>query len=107
MNLKILFAFLVYYSLLSIFFLAVTGSETSHDYNVTIDLNATDMRAPEIDTGGLFGTGVSFGRFIGFVGFGVGMPNDTPTWFSYLWVTWQTIVTIMFIGFIIASIWNG
>lgn len=67
----------------------------------------TNFQSEDLPKGGLFDSGVSFGRFIGIVTFGVGLPEDTPTWFSLLFILWQTIVTIFFIGFIISSIWNG
>ncbi len=106
MNLKILFLIIVYYSILSLVFV-FGGAEVFEDYNATIDLNETGIADSEIDTGGLFGTGISFGRFIGLVGLGIGLPSDTPTFFMILFAVWQTIFTILSIGFVISSIWNG
>lgn len=105
MNLKILFIFLIYYSVLSLFY--ITGASSLEGVSSNINLNDTDVSTGELDTGGLFSTGVSFKRFVGFVGFGLGLGGDTPLWFKIIFATWQTIVSIMALGFIISSIWNG
>jgi len=106
MNLKILFMLLTYYSLISLFFISA-GSSITEGYNVTIDLNDSELQDEEVDTGGLFGTGVSFSRFFAFVGFGVGLPEDTPSWFNAMFIIWESMMLIFTIGFIISSIWNG
>jgi len=108
MNLKILFMLLVYYGVISLFFL-VGGSVFTEDngYNNTIALNDSELADSEIDSGGLFSSGVSVLRFAGFVGFGVGLPDDTPSWFSIIFMLWQTIFSIFAVGFIISSIWDG
>ena len=105
MNLKILFMILVYYAILSVFFLL--GGSHFADYSHNIDLNETDLSTEEIDKGGLFSSGVSFGRFFSFVTVGIGLPSDTPSWFSIMFFMWQTVVLILSVGFIISSIWNG
>lgn len=107
MNLKILFMILVYYSIISLFFIMSASTGLYDDYSHNIDLNSTNINPDEIDRGGLFGTGISFGRFAGMVAFGVGLPDDTPAWFSIIFIFWQSIVTILTLGFIISSIWNG
>lgn len=96
---------LMYYSILGLFFLA--GGAQYSGYTNNINLNSTNMTSGEIDQGGLFGTGVSFGRFIGLVTIGIGLPADTPSWFLMFFFTWQTLVTVFTVGFVIASIWNG
>lgn len=105
MNLKILFLLLIYYSILSLVF--VTGSEILTGYNSTINLNDSELSDDEVDTGGIFSTGLSFTRFLAFVGFGIGLPDSTPSWFSLLFTAWQSIITIFSIGFVMSSIWNG
>lgn len=105
MNLKILFLLLVYYSIISLFFLL--GGSQYGDYTSNIELNSSDISPDETDRGGLFGTGISFSRFAGMIGFGIGLPSDTPAWFSMIFIFWQTIVTILTLGFVISSIWNG
>lgn len=107
MNLKVLFLILVYYSIMSLFFLMAISSGTYDDYNINIDLNSTDITSDEVDRGGLFGTGVSFIRFAGMITFGVGLSSDTPVWFSTIFIFWQSIVTILTLGFVVSSIWNG
>ena len=107
MNLKVLFMILVYYSMISLFFIMSASFGIYDDVDVNIDLNSTDITSDEYDRGGLFGTGISFGRFFGMVGFGVGLPDDTPAWFNLIFIFWQSIITILTLGFIISSIWNG
>lgn len=105
MNLKILFLILLYYGIISLVF--ITGGAFLSDSSTSLNLNSTNMTADELDRGGLFGTGVSFGRFVGLITVGVGLPSDTPSWFSAMFVVWQTLFLIMTIGFVISSIWNG
>lgn len=107
MNLKILFMILIYYGILSLVFTLGGSTLSNAGYNTTISLNDSEMTSNEIDTGGLFGTGVSFTRFLGFLLFGVGLPEDTPSFFNVIFILWQTLVTIFTIGFIISSIWDG
>ena len=105
MNQKILLIFLIYYSVLSLFF--IFGASTFAGYDYINPVNSSEMQSGEIDQGGLFGTGVSFSRFIGFVTIGVGLPSDTPNWFQVIFSSWQVIVLVLAVGFVIASIWNG
>jgi len=105
MNLKVLFMLLLYYSVI-IIVLAVPGSPLSDiDYNASI--NGSGLSDDETDTGGLFSVGVSLGRFFALVGFGVGLPSSVPTFISYAFVVWQSLVTMFTVGFIISSIWDG
>lgn len=96
---------MLYYGMISLFF--IFGSSIMYDYNVNASFNDTSLSDDEIDTGGLFGTGVSFGRFALFVTLGIGLPDDTPSWFSSIFIIWQSMVTILAVGFVISSIWNG
>ena len=108
MNLKILFMLLLYYTIISLVF-ALGGAVFSEDtgYNFTNPLNSSDISSSEVDTGGLFGTGISFGRWLGLVTIGVGLPNDTPTWFAVMFSAWSILFLIFTVGFIISAIWNG
>lgn len=76
-------------------------------YSVSATLNESAVNPGEVDTGGLFGTGVSFTRFVGFALFGLGMGSSTPTWMAVMVAIWQTLWTIFTIGFIVSSIWDG
>lgn len=98
---------LVYYVILGAFF--AFGAEFYGDYsqNITTQLNASSLGSSEIDTGGLFSSGVSFTRFVFLLLLGIGLPSGTPAWFMVLFFLWQTMITIFSIGFIISSIWNG
>jgi len=107
MKIKILAILLFYYGIISLLFLMSGDLLTDNNYTNTISLNDSDITADEIDAGGLFTTGVSVLRFVGFVGFGVGLPDDTPNWFSIPFAVWSTLVTIITIAFIISSIWDG
>lgn len=98
---------LIYYTLLSLTF--VLGNSVFSEelgYNNTINLNTSGITEDETATG-IFDVLPELGRFIGFVGFGIGLPSDTPAWFQTIFIAWQSILTIFTIGFIIASIWNG
>ena len=109
MNLKILFMILMYYSIFSLFFLVGGSTLVDDGYNNTIStgINSTDISDDELDAGGFFSSGVSFTRFLGLVTIGIGLPDDTPTWFNLFFFAWQTIITILSVGFIISSIWDG
>jgi len=106
MNLKVLFLLLFYYAIMSSFFLLSDVFEDS-GASSNINLASSELQEEEIDTGGLFGTGVSFGRFFGLVSFGIGLPDETPNWFKVLFTLWQSCVSIFVIAFIISSIWDG
>ena len=107
MNLKILFLLLIYYSIISLTFVFGSSLFTEADgYNTTIILNDSDITDDEQATG-VFDVLPDISRFIAFVGFGVGLPSDTPTWFRTMFFAWQTILLLFSIGFIIASIWDG
>lgn len=105
MNLKVLFLILLYYSALSAFIL-FPGSPLGA-YNVNVDLNQTELSEDEKDTGGLFSSGVDFGRFFSLVTIGVGVPGDVPTWFKFMFAIWQSLWLLFSIGFVISSIWDG
>lgn len=86
----------------------MTGSVfAANGYNNTIALNDSELSSSEIDSGGLFGTGVSFLRFTGFVLFGVGVPGSVPLFIRLLIAAWQTAITIFTVGWVISSIWDG
>ena len=106
MNLKVLFMILIYYGVLIIFLLSPV-SPLKDSYTVDVELNSTSLTAGEVDSGGLFGTGVDFGRFASLISVGVGLPSDTPSWFTFIFALWQSIFLIFTIGFFISSIWNG
>jgi len=110
MNLKVGFLILCYYAVVSImfFFGSSAGVLTeSLGYNTSIDLNASTLNPDEIDDGGLFSVGVSFSRFALWVGFGIGLPDDTPAGFQLVFIIWSTLVTLLTAMFVISSIWDG
>jgi len=108
MDFKILFAFLVYWSLIFFFFSGIlTDDILFNDYTTTGEFNST-YTAGEISTGGgsLFGLfdviGMIFntlGRFLGIILFGF-----TPVLsggLQVLFTVWSTLVTMSFIGLIL------
>lgn len=107
MNLKVLFMLLIYYAVCILFFTSTGSPFSGAGFNVTNTINSSGITASEIDTGGIFGTGISFFRYVALIGFGIGLPSDTPVWFSVFFAMWQSIFTIFSIGFIISSIWDG
>lgn len=77
------------------------------DATTNIDLSDDEYTSEDIESGGLFGTYVSFARFFGLVTLGIGFPSNTPLFVVIPFIVWQSIVTIFSAGFIISSIWNG
>jgi len=106
MNLKILMGILIYYIMISSVLLA-NPKDIFNDYEIKGSLDSTALSDNEVDRGGLFGTGVSFGRFISLSTIGFGMPDTLPSWFKLGFSAWQTIFLIFTIGFIIDAIWSG
>ena len=109
MNLKILFLILCYYSIFAIFLLLANPIfNLQEGYSGGIDLNQTgELTSSEIADGGLFTTGVNMGRFFSLITLGIGLPNTLPSWFVVMFMFWQTIMTILSVGFVVAMIWNG
>ncbi len=109
MNLKILFLILIYYGSLSLFFFGALSIPESNAYNISINFTDMTVNENEVPTDvGLWSSGVNFTRFIQFVAYGIGLPPDTPTWFSVLFFMWQSVIVPFFIlGWLISSIWNG
>lgn len=108
MNLRILFGIIVYWAVWIIFLTSDMSPLYEEDYNTgTINLNVTSLSEDEQDTGGLFSSGVSFGRFATFTLFGIGLPANYPIWIVYFFGIWQSIITIFTIGFFLDSLWSG
>ena len=110
MNLKILFIIGIYYTIFSLFF--IFGDQyfnAGSGYTNTINLTniTTGVSSAEVQEGGLFSAGQSFLRFFGFVLFGIGLPSSTPTAFMAIFIAWQTLFTILTVGFIVSSVWDG
>jgi hypothetical protein len=108
MNLKILALLITYWIFIGLFFFF--GGSYLVGYSNTGDISSmanTTYSASEQADAGLFTTGLSFGRFFGLMLFGIGLPADTPAWFSVLFMMWQSFITIFTAGFLISSLWNG
>jgi len=105
MNLKVLMILLLYYGLLTVFIL-FPGSPMGA-YELNVELNDSDLSSSEVDTGGVFSGGIDFGRFATLITVGIGLPDDTPTWFAWIFAIWQTMFLIFTVGFFISSIWDG
>jgi len=107
LNLKVLVLLLLYYGVLSLVFASSGSIFNDNDFTYQVVLNDSVVSENEIDTGGLFGTGVDFGRYLGFVTIGIGLPGDTPGWFQLMFSLWQSAVLLFSLGFVISSIWDG
>lgn len=100
MKLGLLFMFLIYYGILSIFFL-YASPYISEDYNSTITLGGVGVNETGDPT---IPSSIGIGDFFVFLGFGIGLPSDTPSWFQIIFSLWQIIVLILFSGFLYQSI---
>jgi hypothetical protein len=107
MNLKILTLLVLYWTIVGAFF--YFGASYLTDFESTGDINEMGggNRTGEQVEGGLFSSGVNLGRFFALMTFGIGLPDDTPSWFSIIFMLWQTFITIFTIGFLVDSIWSG
>lgn len=105
MNLKILFMFLIYYSFISLIF--IFGSSYMSGFSTTINMNDTSLNSGDIDKGGFFTTGVSFTRYLAFIGFGIGLSADTPSWFQIVYSAFAVAMNIFLIAWIVSSVWDG
>lgn len=98
---------LCYYTVLSGFFIFGLNDELhATGYNNTISLNNSALGGGESDSGGLFSSGVSFLRFVMFIGVGIGL-GTVPAWFAVMYSFWTVIINILAIGWFINSIWSG
>ena len=100
MKLGMLFMFLIYYGLMSIFFF-YASPYIGEDYNSTIAIGGMAINEtgdPDIPSS------IGIGDFFVFLGFGIGLPDDTPSWFQIIFSLWQIIVLILFSGFLYQAI---
>ena len=108
MDLRILMLILVYYLLIGGTIIASGDTFTADDkINSSISINDSYITEEEIDTPGLFSSGISLGRFFSLLTFGVGLPKNTPDMMALLFALWQSIFTLFTLGFLISSIWDG
>ena len=108
MDLRLLMVILLYYILVGGAILTAGDTFTDDDnFNGTIVFNDSDIQPDEIDTGGVFTTGVSIGRFTSLLTFGVGLPANTPSMVKVFFALWQSAFTLFTLGFIVSSIWDG
>ena len=106
MNLKLLTFIVAYWCMWGMLF--YFGSDVFIGYT-TDDINSVSgaLTPDETDTGGLFSLGISFIRFAGLVVFGIGLGSGVPLFFSIMFGFWQTLVSIVCVGFFLDSIWSG
>lgn len=107
MNLKILFMLLIYWTAWILITAQLSGAFLMDDINTTANFNESELSANESGTGGIFSTGISFGRYFTFVAFGLNTPADWPDWIQLIIAAWQTMITIFTVGWVISSIWDG
>jgi len=112
MKFPILIALGLYWTFISLMFLVGAGSYngfTDNGFSSDVDINASGFDDSEIDSGGFFtgliGIFTAMGRFIGFVAFGITpVLTGTP---QILFSAWETLLSILTIGFIISAFWDG
>jgi len=121
MNYRIAVAFVIYYLLMAGFYHFgspyLNGSTTTNPLgnpDTNISLNSSDYSNSSGYVPGQsdFFSGIwnfikGIPKALGFIFFGLGLPSDTPAWFSYMFMLWQTGIFILAILFIIGAIWNG
>ena len=100
MKLGYLFMFLMYYGILSLFFFFAIP-HIGEEYTSTIEIGGVEVNATGDPT---IPSSVGIGDFFVFLGFGIGLPDDTPSWFQVIITLWQIIVLIMFAGFLYQAI---
>ena len=49
----------------------------------------------------------SIGQLLGFMFFGIGLPSNTPSWFSWIFSGIFTLITIICLVIVINSFWGG
>lgn len=105
MHKGLLIGFIVYYALMSLVF--IFGNDILNGYSSNININ--DVNSTLVDDPSVIPVANIFGFIIKFVEwtfFGVGL-GDAPAWFSIMWAVVQSCITILFIAFIISSLYNG
>lgn len=105
MHKGLLIGFIVYYALMSLVF--IFGNEILQGYTTNIDISSVNSSLVDdpsiIPVANIFGFVV---KFVGWVFFGIGL-GDAPSWFSIIWGVVQSSITVLFIAFIISSLYNG
>jgi len=107
MKLNYLLPFLLWFGIITLVYLTLpTDIKTDSVVISEIDFNET-ITTGDVGTGSLVDIiGIIF-RFIVFVGFGIGLPSSTPSFFVTFFVIFQSIITILFLAFIISIFWDG
>ena len=94
MKLAIFIGLVIYYLFLAMFFAVEldspmqSSSIDTSKFNVSVNLSSVDVSS---------GSAFDIPRFLGFLAFGVGLPDSTPSWIAYLFAIWQTLVSITFV----------
>lgn len=109
MDLKKLFAIIIYYGLISLFYLSIPvfvadGASASYDFSSDLNSSAEADEIGGIDPGDVFD---SILRYFAFVGFGFGLPDGTPVFVSGFFVFWTVMINLLVIGWIVNIIWTG
>lgn len=118
MKIGVLLVFLFWYGMLSAVYFAIPTEiqEGTINFDLTDNLNVTGFEQGELDddTGGFFsffspiaGVFKAIGRFLGFVGFGIGLPPDTPGYVKFFFFLWNTMITTVLVAWIISIVVDG
>ena len=108
MNLKQLFAFIIWYGLLSMLYISLpsnvsSGGSTSYDFVSDVNGSITE---DDLGGGGVGDVLSSVAFFFAFILFGYGLPSGTPVWISVFFLFWNTMVTLLFAGWLVNIVWN-
>ena len=94
MKLAIFIGLVIYYLFLAMFFAVEldspmqSSSIDTSKFNVSLNISSVDVSS---------GSAFDIPRFLGFLTFGVGLPDNTPSWVVFTFAIWQTLVSITFV----------
>jgi hypothetical protein len=88
--------------------LFILGSSYITGYSTNINVNTSEIdNSSSMELTSVYDLGSAFSRFFAFVGFGVGLPSDTPLWFNVIFIIWQSLLFMFVLGFLYQSIRGG
>ena len=99
-NFKVLSLIILYYSVLSMLFYVSGSILTDAGASSNIAIDEGTLSEDELDTAGVSDIGFSLGKFLAFIGFGIGLPDDTPSWFQFVFRIWSIAMSLFTVFFI-------
>lgn len=98
MKVGIAISIIIYWLLIGAFF-SLGSAVFTEDYNYTDGFEGEDLEDIGATTSPLHVLGIVF--------FGIGLPDDTPSWFSVLFFLLQSIITILAVLVVVDALWIG